>query len=659
MLALLLILQEVLVYAASSHTLPCSYDLNGRADSFIEYQFPAGEIPKAIPPPLDFLATFVLPDGTKATSVPTFVKADECDRAIRYESWSVFHTIAPAASTEMLGMHVWETCRADGMVEVAVEFSNATVWDAGTKFVTTGGVFYDQVVIGFVTRAPIYCALRKGEAQNGRLFTLIGQGTHYLPTRSQFTRRFVLSSERTTANAQKVYEKTNLVLPATLRNYGTLKGSYVSSTPSSDSYFDGLKAFTHTGIVKEPFTYAPQGCLFGIGGAEPGEVGGAGITPILADSPSQLLARRLRLESDLRQERNRVAAYKRADGQPMRPVNWARGTNSQGFEYFLTRSGFGADEIPLFLNTPDYNTTTNALALQEKATLMHVKPDDEQHLCRFSKLNQGAAFLMNDPAAKFRLNMEAAEEETCWSLLGLGPFTQAYTGQYLPFSLKQALLQANSRPHKGSQVLRAVGWALDSSAAYMASCGTNPTRTLHMAWANAMLNLVEISVLPTGIGFDGRNPYAENGVPWIEYGMPTNYGEFPLFQVPIWCNGIFGCTQLLPNNHSSLLQATIVKATDEIYWKLPKVLSIWGGDAVGPPYYNVVSTNNITLQDLSQGFGLSHWIHCWHQLALAYRVTGDQKYLNMFSQIGSPGPKEKVLNVADKTWVLEPISVLK
>lgn len=652
------LLQEALVYVANSHTIPCSYDRTGRADSFIEYQIQPGDISKPIPPALDFLATVVLPDGTKLTSVPTFTKTESCDRAIQYHSWSVFHTLAPAIPMEMLGMHVWETCRSDGIIEVAIEFSNATVWDTGNKFITTGGLFYDQVVIGFATRAPIYTDLRKGETQNGRLFTLIGSGTHYFPSRGQFTRRFVISAERNTANAQKVYEKTNLVLPAQLHSYGTLKGTYASYTPAADSYFDGLKAFTHTGVVKYPFTYPPQGCFFGIGGAEPGDVGGDGIVPILPDNPSQLLARRLRLESDLRQERNRIAAYKRVDGQPMRPIDWARGTDSQGFEYVLTRSGYGIGEIPLFLNTPDYNSSTNTLALQEKATLVYVKPDDEQHLCRYNKLNQGAAFLMNDAPAKFRLNVEAAEEETSWSLLGPGPFVKAYEGQWLPFSLKQSLLQANANPHHGSQVMRSIGWALDSSAAYLASCGTNMTRSAHMTWANAMLNLVEISVLPSGIGIDGHYPYADNGVPWTSYGVPMNCGEFPMFQTPIWCNGIFGCAQLLPENHTSLLQATVVKATDEIFWNLPKVPSIWGGNAVGPPYYNVVSTDNVMSQHLSQGYGLSHWIHCWHQLALAYRVTGNQKYLDMFAQIGSPGPKEKVKNVTDKTWVLEPVSVL-
>jgi hypothetical protein len=289
--------------------------------------------------------------------------------------------------------------------------------------------------------------------------------------------------------------------------------------------------------------------------------------------------------------------------------------------------------------------------------LMYFKGDDEQHYCRYTKPNQAAAFLLNDAVSKLRLDSTCADAETCWSLYGAYPQEAQYGGQYLMFSLQQQLSAARKNPHRGSQVLRSVGWSCDLGASNLALTPASLQRTALLKWANGMLDLVEISVLPNGIGIDGRYPLADNGVPWTSYGMPLNCGAAPMFQVPIWANGIFGLVQQIPQPRDAVVRATVLKSADALYFSLPRKPSIWGGNAVGPPYYLVVSKDGIPTDVVSEGYGDSNWLHCWHHLALAYRASGDKKYLSAMANYGVPNADIKA--VADKTWTLEAESVLK
>lgn len=652
MLALLLF-QIVSVFGTPSRDGEVvSYDRFGAPDVQLSYLNRAGGSPPEFMP---IVGSVTLQDGRVFTAeIPTAERIYDTESVDTYRGWATFKN----GRDEILGLHVWEIARGDGLIEVAFTISNGT-------YPFSGAVYYSSLSIAFRTNFGVYAITRPGESINSSGYMVVPSGKHYFPPRFEFTRRFVLykkglirlaSDDR---KAKRYFDREFVSYPAVYNNYGPLKSAYhtILSDPPLRQEALRLRAaisgnYTDTSV---DITRKQLGPFALMGYAEPGAVGGTSIRPSIRNNPSRDYALFAITAADIRQERMPIAAYTRVGGYPMRPEVWAAGRPSQGFEYRLTRGIDGIVQIPAY-----FPKKFNSGTCDYEYELTHTLADDEQHLCRYMKLQQDAVWLLNDPVSKHRMQMVAADCQISWTIYGQPPFTPSYGGEWLPFSLQSDLLRAKSNPGKGSRVLRSTGWTLDAVASATAITPLGDLRNEHIKWARSMLDLVEISVLPNGVGIDGRYPYESNGVPWSTYGVPQNFGVAPMFQVPIWASGIYAMTRNVPWNTASVIRKTILKSADGIYFQTPKVPSIWGGNAVGPPYYIVVSKDGIPTNSITEGFGASHWIHCWHHLALAYKVSGDTKYLNAMSLVGAPGNDllKAFSTSADRTWLIEAEEVL-
>ena len=650
---LALLFQIVAVFGAQSRDgETVSYDKFGAPDVQLSYLNRTGETPPEFMP---IVGSVTLQDGRVFTAnIERAEKISDTASVDTYRGWATFKN----GRDEILGLHVWEICRGDGLIEVAFTVSNGT-------YPFTGAVYYSSLSIAFRTNLGVYAITRPGESVNSSGYMVVPSGKHYFPPRFEFTRRFVLFKKGLIRyngddrRAKRYFDREFVQYPAAYQNYGPLKSSY--RTEEYDLLARGeafkLRA-AMAGNYVDP-SVDIQRKQFGpfalMGYSEPGAVGGASIRPTVRDNPSKDYALFAITAADIRQERMPIASYSKEDGRPMRPERWAAGRASQGFEYRLTRGLEGIVQIPAYY-PKKFNTGTCDYEYELSRTLA----DDEQHLCRYVKLQQDAVWLLNDPVSKHRLQMAAADCQLSWTIYGLPPFTPSYGGEWLPFSLQSDLLRAKKNPGRGSHVLRSTGWTLDTVASATAISPPGELRREHLRWAVAMLDLVETTVLPNGVGIDGRYPYESNGVPWSTYGVPREYGVAPMFQVPIWASGIYAMTKNVPWDTASLSRKTILKSADGIYFQTPKVPSTWGGTAVGPPYYIVVSKDGVPTNSITEGFGASHWIHCWHHLALAYRISGNNKYLDAMSSVGAPGNDllKAFSTSADKTWLIEAEEVL-
>lgn len=653
MLAILLLQIVSVLGSASRDGEVVSYDRFGKPDVQIAYENRTGETALE---PVPVSGKVTLQDGRVFTAdISTFEKIYDTESVDTYRGWATF----VLNSQSILGLHVWETCRADGTIEVAFTVSNGTV-----PF--TGGVYYKSIELHYRSNYGVFGKPRLGEVISPTRYSVVGSGNHYFPARFEFTRRFVFYKKGVIRYggddqlAKRVFGKEFVRLPAVFANFGPTKSSYRTLAGDGKIASETLRIYralesgqSDPSVDIQRIPYGPFALM---GYSEPGAVGGTGIRPTVRNNPSMDYARNSYISADVRQERMPIAAYSREDGYPMRPDRWARGGASQGFEYRLTRGLDGIVQIPEFPSAKKFNSGTCAYEYD----LVRTFADDEQHLGRYAKLQQDCIWMLNDPVSKHRIQMVAADCQMSWTIYGLPPFEKRYDGEWLPFSLQSDLIMARKNPGKGSRVLRSTGWTLDAVSSAIAISPPGNVRREHLKWARQMADLVEITVLPNGIGIDGRNPYADNGQPWNTYGMPTNYGAAPMFQVPIWANGIYGLTKNVPWDTASLARKTILRSADCIYFLTPKVASVWGGNAVGPPYYLVVSRNGIPTQEVTEGFGKSHWIHCWHHLALAYKLTGEAKYITAMSTVGAPGNNllEAFSTATDRTWLIEAEEVL-
>lgn len=635
----LLLLQHAIVFSPSANTEPISYSAEGVPEVFFETQGPNTNGPSA---PVPIVAHVILQDGRNFTAgigVTDFVRLSGNSHSTSYRGWSTFTD----GQQQILGFHVYETRESNGFTSIGLNFSNGTV-DQNNH--SCGNVYYSSIYVDFGVN--VTANLRKSESIIGNRYTIVPSGQHFWPVRAEFCRRVSIGAV------------LPVIYPVVYHKYGTLKSEYPTEVSNStfESQYSQLVTclrdnVTNSNVGMYQLSMGPFMCPFD---NQPGDVGGTGIQPDLQGYPSYSLAKLMQLRADLQEERNPIAAYNIVDGMPMLPRIWAHGTKSQGFEYRLTRGHEGIVQIPYFF-PHDFNTGTCTY----KDNLWSFLPDDEQHECRYSQYNQAGIFLLNDALCKHRLAMEIADLECQWTTYGVPPYQKVNSWDWVPFSINSQQISVANNPHRGlGQVMRGVGWSLNTVAAYLASNGPSRLRREQAVWTNTMLTLIGNSVLPSGIGIDGKYPYADNGVPWIADAMPQNYGEAPMFQVPIWCNGIYSATQNTIGN-DAILAPTILRSADCLYFStLPRVPSIWGGNAVGPPYYPVTSIDNTTQSTLSIGYGLSHWLHCYHHLALAYRVSHDHKYLDAMKTVGVPSTSLPTFTtVTDKTWTLQAESVLK
>ena len=513
-----------------------------------------------------------------------------------------------------------------------------------------GGVFYSGLTVE--SDAPIApFLLRNNETCRANTYTIVRSGSHYLPARSLFSRRFGVGASYS-LGAEKQFP---------IASYGATRTPLYGPKIAHDTV--GLRGLIAKGISAGNFDWQANamGPFFPHYGPQADDVGGTGIEFNPGwDGDATFHA----ILADSNEERMPLAAFDRATGKTLNFVDFGR----KPFSYRLTRGFSRVVQYPHFaaiddkwvgsshvITFKDYNTGTCAY----KDTLTRYMPMDCDHLIRGYGDDYAAAYLANDWLSKWRIGVYAADAQVSWSFFQEGPLVPQYPGQWINFSLAEEDVHYFQFPNTGGVYGRNVGWLLHCITA--SSDLGNDVR-INKMWLARMYSLLGRVVMPTGLCSNNYYPYGSNGVPWDVYGMPHNYSESDYFQIPILCNGVFATQQYL-HADPAIARKIIALSADQVF-ALPQVASIYGGNAVGPPWYLVVGKDGVPVTTLSEGFGLSHWMHIYEHLALAYRITGDKKYLDKMLVEGIPSAsKQELLSRfqadSDRNFWTEAIGVIK
>lgn len=666
---------------ATAHSAPLTFDAAGDPDSWFVARVPAKHAPLAAEPAVRARCT--LPDGRAfvadfAAATPDVLDASPHERTTL--RWAVFRAADEPRS--ILGAHLFTTTRADGLVEYAVEISNGS-FTPGDARSFCGGVYYSDLRLELADRTRKLAAdLRAGEqlVDAGRTLIIATGGGHYFPVRAHFARRAVsyprsglLESSRE-PHARAALELSDVVLPRRVNAWGALKISR-GAMPNTFALEQRARQLVtilalgaaDAGVGRE---LPPMGPFAPLGNPAADMVSGTGIVPVAAPEFSRAAIRWHRLAGDLVGERMPIAAFHAVTGAPLTPRDWSLGGPSQGFEYRLTRSFEPIDQIPLFYAHPDFNTGT----CDYRPLLASIRAHDDAHLCRGTKDDQASWLFSHDWLAWLRQRMVAADVITSHTLRGARPFVQEYPGQYLPYSLEASRMRTLASPGHGFSIQRSLGWAEDAVVGAANTLPLGRERAELVEWTRAMFETVTKAALPSGLTYDGYPPSSDNGMPWAPLDMgggalPMNCGAAPQFQIPIANTGLSECALLLGIDDPAVraaLAATVVRAGEQQYLgSLAFVASAYGGTAVGPPWYLVTSENGVPVQKLKRGGGLAHWIHCWHDLALSYRASGDRRFLDAMLRVGPPVADLATrlrtwrAQTVDREWIVLPQSVLE